>query len=372
MAAAPPMPAGIALAACTRTSTPGSNPGHRTRHNAPSSTEWLRPVTGRPFTRGTAMPVTDSASHRPSRRVLVVDDNEDAAESLAALLRIFGHEVGVAFDGEQALAVAPELKPDLVLLDLGMPRMDGHEVARRMRAAPWGAAIKIVALSGFGDSSDRDAVARSRVQRPPRQARLADSNSRPSSPTPELGRSAGRRVRPAAPAARAGAPGDRQPTSKWCLTVCATRSGSGPSYASRKYVRASHSARSQVAATSGPARPPWTERETRCRRAIRVASILQTVRMSSAARRYCRALSCRKLRRVSISVTCASCIAPWLFSRHASRSCCNSTEDGWSSSDGSSNNSDVSSCMLPACLLWVDVHGGAAVGVPVGTRLARA
>lgn len=89
------------------------------------------------------------------RRVLVVDDNEDAAESLAALLRIFGHEVSVAFDGEQALEIAPELRPDVVLLDLGMPRMDGHEVARRMRAAPWGAPMKIVALSGFGDGTDR-------------------------------------------------------------------------------------------------------------------------------------------------------------------------------------------------------------------------
>ena len=96
------------------------------------------------------------SSAPPARRVLVVDDNEDAAESLAALLRIFGHEVGVALDGEQALALAPELRPDIVLLDLGMPRMDGHEVARRMRAAPWGGAMKIVALSGFGDSSDRD------------------------------------------------------------------------------------------------------------------------------------------------------------------------------------------------------------------------
>lgn len=90
-----------------------------------------------------------------ARRVLVVDDNEDAAESLAALLRLFGHEVEVAFDGEQALALAPEVKPDLVLLDLGMPRMDGHEVARRMRAAPWGSRMKIIALSGFGDGADR-------------------------------------------------------------------------------------------------------------------------------------------------------------------------------------------------------------------------
>ena len=98
--------------------------------------------------------VPPSSAHA-RRRVLVVDDNEDAAESLAALLRLSGHEVGVAFDGETALAMARELKPEVVLLDVGMPRMDGHEVARRMRAAPWGATMKIVALSGFGDGGDR-------------------------------------------------------------------------------------------------------------------------------------------------------------------------------------------------------------------------
>jgi CheY-like chemotaxis protein len=101
------------------------------------------------------MLTTSSSTSPTGRRVLVVDDNEDAAESLAALLRLFGHVVDVAFDGEQALILAPEVKPDLVLLDLGMPRMDGHEVARRMRAAPWGSTMKIVALSGFGDGTDR-------------------------------------------------------------------------------------------------------------------------------------------------------------------------------------------------------------------------
>ena len=101
------------------------------------------------------MSSTKTDTRSTARRVLVVDDNEDAAESLAALLRLFGHEVDVAFDGEQALTLAPDVKPDLVLLDLGMPRMDGHEVARRMRAAPWGGRLKIIALSGFGDSADR-------------------------------------------------------------------------------------------------------------------------------------------------------------------------------------------------------------------------
>lgn len=94
------------------------------------------------------------------RRVLVVDDNEDAAESLAALLCLFGHEAAVAYDGEQSLALAAEFKPEIVLLDLGMPRMDGHEVARRMRREPWGASLRIIALSGFGSATD---VARSRA-----------------------------------------------------------------------------------------------------------------------------------------------------------------------------------------------------------------
>jgi len=101
------------------------------------------------------MSASTSAASSPGRRVLVVDDNEDAAESLAALLRLFGHDVAVALDGEQALALAADVQPDVVLLDLGMPRMDGHEVARRMRASPWGGTMKIVALSGFGDGADR-------------------------------------------------------------------------------------------------------------------------------------------------------------------------------------------------------------------------
>jgi len=101
------------------------------------------------------MATSASAPSPASRRVLVVDDNEDAAESLAALLRLFGHDVAVAFDGERALTLAADVQPDVVLLDLGMPRMDGHEVARRMRAAPWGSTMKIVALSGFGDGTDR-------------------------------------------------------------------------------------------------------------------------------------------------------------------------------------------------------------------------
>jgi CheY-like chemotaxis protein len=100
-----------------------------------------------------------SDSHRTpavaGRRVLVVDDNEDAAESLAALLRLFGHEVHVALDGEQALEIASTMHPQVVLLDLGMPRMDGYELAQRVRQHPQGRHVTLAALTGWGHERDR-------------------------------------------------------------------------------------------------------------------------------------------------------------------------------------------------------------------------
>ena len=94
-----------------------------------------------------------SANIRASK-VLVVDDNQDAAETLAELLRLGGHAVEVRHDGVQALDAAV-FRPDIVLLDVGMPRLDGHEVARRLRARPWARHVRIVALSGFGQADDR-------------------------------------------------------------------------------------------------------------------------------------------------------------------------------------------------------------------------
>ncbi len=87
--------------------------------------------------------------------VLVVDDNQDAAESLALLLRLLNNNVRTCNSGASALAAAAEHRPQLVLLDLGMPGMDGFEVARRLRTEP-GAPLVIVALSGWGQQSDRD------------------------------------------------------------------------------------------------------------------------------------------------------------------------------------------------------------------------
>jgi CheY-like chemotaxis protein len=100
------------------------------------------------------------AGEKPSRaarswRILVVDDNADAAESLAAMLRLMGHQVETAPDGQAAVRVADRSRPELMLLDIGMPRMNGHELARHVRKQPWGAATALVALTGWGDDRDR-------------------------------------------------------------------------------------------------------------------------------------------------------------------------------------------------------------------------
>jgi signal transduction histidine kinase/CheY-like chemotaxis protein len=90
-----------------------------------------------------------------SVRVLVVDDNADSAESLALLLECGGHEVRCAFNGTDGIAMAEEFRPKLVLLDLGMPHMDGYEACRRIRALEWAKGICIVAQTGWGSDVDR-------------------------------------------------------------------------------------------------------------------------------------------------------------------------------------------------------------------------
>jgi CheY-like chemotaxis protein len=97
----------------------------------------------------------------PRRRILVVDDNVDSAKSLARLLaRLYGQEVRVAHDGPEALSIADEFRPEVVLLDIGLPGMDGNEVARRLRVRPEFEGVLIVALTGWGQESD---VERSRA-----------------------------------------------------------------------------------------------------------------------------------------------------------------------------------------------------------------
>jgi len=89
------------------------------------------------------------------RRVLVVDDNRDAAKSLAAMLRMMGNETEIAYDGVEALVAAERFRPEVVFLDIGMPRMNGYDAARRLREEPWGREAFLVALTGWGLDEDR-------------------------------------------------------------------------------------------------------------------------------------------------------------------------------------------------------------------------
>jgi signal transduction histidine kinase/ActR/RegA family two-component response regulator len=88
-------------------------------------------------------------------RILVVDDNRDSAESLAMMLNLSGHETEISLDGEQALAAAAAFRPDVVLLDLGMPKVNGYEVCRRLREQPWGETMTVIAQTGWGQAEDK-------------------------------------------------------------------------------------------------------------------------------------------------------------------------------------------------------------------------
>jgi two-component system, chemotaxis family, CheB/CheR fusion protein len=89
------------------------------------------------------------------RRVLVVDDNRDSAVSLAMLLKLSGHEVHTAHDGLEAVEAAARLELDVILLDIGLPRLDGYEAARRIRQQPRREGLTLVALTGWGQEEDR-------------------------------------------------------------------------------------------------------------------------------------------------------------------------------------------------------------------------
>jgi two-component system CheB/CheR fusion protein len=96
-----------------------------------------------------------AASRAGRRRVLVVDDNQDAADSLALLLGMWNHEVKTAPDGPAALRLAPAFRPDVVLMDIGLPKMNGYQVARELRKLPGASKAVLVALTGYGQEEDR-------------------------------------------------------------------------------------------------------------------------------------------------------------------------------------------------------------------------
>jgi signal transduction histidine kinase len=110
-----------------------------------------------PLVAGPAMTAAPSRriQRLPTRRILIVDDSRDGGESLAMLLRVLGAEVALAHSGGAALECVTSFNPDVVLLDIGMPGMDGYEVARRMRANPATRHISLIALTGWGQDEDR-------------------------------------------------------------------------------------------------------------------------------------------------------------------------------------------------------------------------
>jgi PAS domain S-box-containing protein len=100
-------------------------------------------------------PAGDTTPSAAGRRVLVADDNRDAAESLAMLLRMDGHDVSVATDGTEAVALFARMQPDFAILDIGMPGLNGYEVARRMRKEAKGRPLRLVAVTGWGQQADK-------------------------------------------------------------------------------------------------------------------------------------------------------------------------------------------------------------------------
>ena len=113
------------------------------------------PVGASSESRSPSVPVVELRKITAPMRILVVDDNVDAADSLGMLLRVLGAEIEIARNGREALQACETYRPVLAFLDLGMPEMDGYEVARRIRAMPFGRFVTLVALSGWGRGTDR-------------------------------------------------------------------------------------------------------------------------------------------------------------------------------------------------------------------------
>jgi CheY-like chemotaxis protein len=90
-----------------------------------------------------------------ARRILVVDDNRDSAQSLALLLKLTGNETHTAHDGLEAVEAAATFRPDVILLDIGLPKLNGYEACRRIREQPWGKSMVLIAITGWGQDEDR-------------------------------------------------------------------------------------------------------------------------------------------------------------------------------------------------------------------------
>jgi PAS domain S-box-containing protein len=114
------------------------------------------PIAARAPAAAPSGPDSNVRETRAVRRVLVADDNRDGAAMMADLLELLGSEVHVAYDGIEAVETADRVRPDLVLMDVGMPRLNGLDAARMIRERPWGRRVRIVALTGWGQDGDRE------------------------------------------------------------------------------------------------------------------------------------------------------------------------------------------------------------------------
>jgi CheY-like chemotaxis protein len=99
--------------------------------------------------------IPDKSQAGPRRRILVVDDNADTANSMAMVLRRMGHDILTAHDGLEAVHAAATFRPEVILLDIGLPKMNGYDVAKQIRQQPWDKKVAIIAVSGWGQEEDK-------------------------------------------------------------------------------------------------------------------------------------------------------------------------------------------------------------------------
>jgi len=97
----------------------------------------------------------EPAAPKSSLRILIVDDNKDGADSLAMVLKMMGNDTRTAYDGKEGVELAGEFRPEVVLFDIGMPKLNGYEACRLIRKQPWGRKVIVIAVTGWGQEDDR-------------------------------------------------------------------------------------------------------------------------------------------------------------------------------------------------------------------------
>jgi len=124
------------------------SPGHTCYPKPSAAILWVDTIDAAPDVRTRTL--------KMHARILIADDNRDAADSMGMLLELGGHEVIVAHSGNQALALGRQHRPDVVILDIGMPDISGYEVARTARNEDWGKGAYLIALTGWGQADDKE------------------------------------------------------------------------------------------------------------------------------------------------------------------------------------------------------------------------